>query len=185
MRNITEIYSPKNNFWNEVPQFLIIEPFLTFHKNDKSRSKTVSSNVMWAISLVNHPKSDIYYVSDKLSQVGATMLGDKDFNWAKYDHITEAFIEAALTQAEKSQLSWEDRMRSRDDFLKGKVYSFDYYGEDGSLVKGIAEDLDKMASRTAKLYTEYFSIKKLLEEEKNKSSRKGSKMESLTDGGSI
>jgi hypothetical protein len=174
MRNLTELYNPSLSFWDAAPQLLIIEPFTTFHKNDKSRGKKYTSNIMWAIALLNHPESDIYYVSDKFKQVSRTMMGDEDFDWNKYSKYIDAFIDAALTEGYKSLASQEDVMKRRSAFMKSQEYTLES-----------AAELDRMLANTAKIYDQYFAIKKRLEEEKATAAQKGSKMESLSDSAQI
>lgn len=185
MRNIPELYNPNLIFWEVFPQFLLVDPFTKFHKNDKSRKKTFSSNIMWAISLLLHPDSEIYNVSDKYEQINKTMMGDKDFDWSKYQEHMDEFVNIALSQGKKSLVAMNDRLRNRDAFLKEQTYSFDYYNDQGKLVKGTADQLDAMEARTAKLYEQYFKIQKELEAEKSSASKRGSKMESLSDSNQI
>ena len=185
MRNITNIYSKNINFWEELPQFTLIEPLKTLYKNDKSRSKITTSTIMWAIALIHHPGSDIYYVSDKVQQISKSLLDDENFDWKKYSEHISAFIDASMTQAQKSKVEMEKRLKNRDEFLSEQKYSFDYYNDSGRLVKGTADQLDAMEGRTHKLYENYFKIQKELETEEKDASRKGSKMESLSDSAAI
>lgn len=187
MRNILESYSPGKNFWDENPQFSTINPFKQFNKSDKSRSKVESSNIMWAIALINHPKSDLYYVSSKEEIVAKNMLSVKDADidafWNKHKELCDAFIDMSLTQAEKSLVSWEKRLKQRDAFLSEQVYTFGYVDDNGIEYKDNTKSFDDMQSKTAKFYEEYFKIKKELLEEVT--SNKNKKEKSATSDGSI
>lgn len=185
MRNITESFNLTNNFWDFNPQFLAIPLFEKLHKSDKSRGKKTSSNIMWAITLCNHPESDIYYYSDKENKV-YKMVKDKSFKLEDYVEHIEAFKDMCLTQAQKSLVAWEDRLRDRDSFLADQEYHFGYVDKDGVEYKSNVKELDEMAGRTAKLYQEFAKIGKEIAEEKLEDKRgKGNKIKSATDAGEI
>jgi len=179
MRNLVENFSPKNNFWEENPQFQVVGPMKRLHKNDKSRGKKDSSDLMWAIALIYHPKSDLYYVENKEGVIAKDMLGIKDSEidsfWEKNKEIVDFFIDMALTQTEKSLVSWEKRMRQRDEFLSEQTYTFGWTDEEGNEHKDNTKSFDDMQSKTAKFYEEYFKIKKELMEEESVSKNKKEK----------
>jgi tRNA(Ile)-lysidine synthase TilS/MesJ len=179
MRNIIQNYNPKNNFWEENPQFQIVQPFKRFYKNDKSKGKRDSSELMWAIALIHYPKSDLYYIEDKDSVIARDLLGVKESEiesfWDKHKELIDFFVEMALTQSEKSLVSWEKRMRQRDRFLSEQVYTFGTVDEDGTEHKDNTKSFDDMQSKTAKFYEEYFKIKKELTEEESVSKNKREK----------
>ena len=187
MRNIVENYNPKSNFWETNPQFTAINPFKKLYKGDKSKGKKDSSDLMWAIALIYHPKSDLYYVENKEVIIAKDRLdipeADIDNFWEKRQDIVDAFIDCSLTQAEKSLLSWEKRLRQRDAFLSEQTYTFGYTDADGVEYRDNTKSFDDMQSKTAKFYEEFFKIRKeLLEEE---AVNKGKKERSATADGSI
>lgn len=169
MRNIVENYTPGCNFWEDNPQFTSIGEFKNLYKSDKSKSKKDSSLTMWAIALCYHPKSDLFYVGNKLELIAKDMLSikDKDIDkfWDEHKSIVELFIETTTTQAEKSLVSWDNRLKKRDEFIDGQDYTFGYTDEDGVEYKDNTKALDDMCSKTAKFYEEYFKIQKDLKEE--------------------
>lgn len=183
MRNLTQNFSPENNFWEYNAQFKVAPPFKQLFNSDKSRNKVNSSNIMWAIALCYHPKSDLYYLNDKEERV-FDMVKDKSFKLEDYKEHVNNFKDMCLTQAEKSLSTWESRMKERDDFIASIQYTLDAYDDFGKLKKGSASQLDTMAANTYKLYQDYFKIKKeLLDEEQVKG--KGGKNKSLSDAGDI
>lgn len=192
MRNVTENFDIDTIFWDYNPQFKIVSPFKSLYNSDKSRGKKNSSNIMWAIALCYHPKSDLYNLDDKEVRV-FEMIKDKSFKLKDYTEHIEEFKNAALSQSEKSLVAWDDRLRSRDSFLEGQEYTFGYdeifYDNDGESTtrsfKSNVKDLDDMLARTAKLYQEYFKIKKELNEEDQTSKGRGGKNLSLSDSGDI
>lgn len=184
MRNITENFNLNNNFWDYNPQFKIVSPFKELFNSDKSRGKKTSSNIMWAISLCYHPESDLYNLPDKDIRV-FDMVKDKSFKLEDYDEYVELFKDMCLSQAQKSLEAWDSRMKQRDRFLKDQEYTFDQYNDLGRVDKGTADQLDKMAANTGKLYQEFFKIKKDLNEEEQTAKGKGGKNLSLSDSGDI
>lgn len=187
MKNVSELYNQKSNFWEVNPEFTAINPFKKFYKADKDRTKIKSSNVMWAISLAYHPKSDLYYVDDKDVIIARDVCGIKESNidgfWSEHKELVDFFMNMSLTQAEKSLLSWESRMKQRDQFLSEQSYTFGYVDEDGNEHKDNTKSFDDMQSKTAKFYEEYFKIRKELREEEILV--KGKKEKSATAGGEI
>ena len=169
MRNIVENYTPDANFWEMNPQFTVINPFRSIWKSDKSRGKKSTSDIMWVIALCYHPRSDLYSITNKEEFIVSSYLGIKDQSkieqfWTENKHLVDAFVDAALTQAEKSLIAWENGMKDRDKFLSEQKYSFGYI-KDGVEYKDNTASLDNMRSKTARMYDEYFKIKRELDEE--------------------
>jgi hypothetical protein len=187
MRNIVENYNKNANFWELNPQFIAINPFKQLYKTDKSKDKKESSLIMWAIALAYHPKSDLYYIEDKEEKLAKDLVGikksDIDTFWNNNKFLVDAFIDAALSQAEKSLISWEKRLKQRDAFLAEQQYTFGYVDEEGVEYKDNTKAFDDMQSKTAKFYEEFFKIKKELQDEEILS--RGKKEKSATAGGEL
>jgi len=172
----------KANFWELNPNFAIILD--EFYDKDKTKYKSKSSTIMWAFYLVYHPKSDFYNLPDKKTLVKDKFLKDSNFKWEDYKEIENVFRNVALTTAERSLVLWNELMEQRMDYLKAQKYYFDYFDDNGKLIKGTAEQLDKAFGATPKMYADYDKIKKSLQEEEYKTS-KGNKIKSLTDAKEI
>lgn len=187
MRNILENYNPKNNFWEEHPQFMAMGPCKKLYNADKSKNKVESSMLMWGIALCYLPSSDLYYVGNKEELIARDFLSVKgastDKFWDKYKDIIDFFVEATLTQAEKSLVSWEKRLKQRDEFLEQQNYTFGYIDADGVEYRDNTKALDDMGSKTGKFYEEYFKIQKELKEEE--ASSKNKKIKSSTASGEL
>ena len=192
MHNITESFDLDNIFWDFNPQFKIVSPFKELFNSDKSRGKKTSSNIMWAISLCYCPDSDLYNLPDKEVRV-FDMVKDKSFKLEDYKEHIELFKDMSLTQAQKSLAAWDDRLRDRDRFLAEQEYHFGYdetyYDTNGEAniksFRSNVKELDEMFARTAKLYQEYFKIKKELEEDDQIKKGRGGKNLSLSDADEI
>lgn len=170
MRSLVENYNPKLIFWEEFRSFKDVEPFSSLYKKDKSPGKRISSMKMWAVSLAYDLNSDFYNMPNKFENIKKAMEANHrmKLNWDEINELKEAMYDMFLDQAERSLLEWEKRMQERDAFLKEQSWSFDIYDDSGRIIKGTAEQLDKMHSQTAKHFTEYEKIYKLVKELKLK-----------------
>jgi hypothetical protein len=189
MVNITQSYSPKNNFWEFNTQLMEVPVFKKLYKADRSNSKKASSDLMWAIALINHPKSDLYHIVGKEEKVSESILGISakalDSYWADKKDLVEEFINASTTQAERSLADWCEYMKKRDIYLKNTRYYFDEYKTDSDgnnilsktgqevLLKGTAEQLDKAWLASKAMWADYDKIiKAVLEEESIEGTKK-------------
>jgi len=187
MRNPLENYNETNNFWEYNPQYKII--FKDLYNKDKSKNKEKSSDLMWGLLLYIHPKSDFYNLEDKETLIARDIIKDTKFNWSKQRDLLKRLQEIILTQAEKSLVVWDETLKKRDEFIHSQEFTLDAYIEDPNtgkqrLMKGTADQLDKMLANTVKLYDEYEKVRKLLLEEEQKKGR-GNKLLSLSDSGDI
>ncbi len=181
--------NPKMNFWEIYPLFKEISIFKKLYKGDTSRLKNKTSKIMWGIAMAEHPRSDLYNVSNKRELIKKDIIKFKEFEWDDYEEHIILFIDMVTTQAEKSLISWNNRIKKRDQFLEEQEYTFGYevLDQDGALLRkfgGNTKELDTMLSNTAKIYNEYFQIKKELEKDDIKRG-KANKPKSATDAGEI
>lgn len=188
-------YYKGNNFWESFPEFRVIEVFDDFYKKDSSKNKTYSSDIMWAIVFCLRKESPMYNLPDKWD-LAAKDIVHETINWDNYENIIGMFKSVHMTQAERSLLAWEELMFKRDKYLKAQEYYFDQYAvnEDGDnivsktgqfiTVKGTADQLDKAFSTTPKMYSDYYKIKKEIEEDEIKRG-KGNKPKSASDANEI
>jgi hypothetical protein len=195
MRNIVDQYRPDVSFWDVVPEFKTIEPTMELYNSDRSVNKKNSSITMWAIALLIDPKSIFFNLPNKKEVLARDHLKNENFDWDSIDNLIKLYSDCQLTQAEKSLIAWDEMMKRRDTFIKSQDYSLDSYqlDEEGGnilirnkpvIIKGTADQLDKMASNTAKYYADYAKVKKDLEEEYIKRGR-GNKVISLSDNNEI
>ena len=138
----------------------------------------------------------MYNLPNKWELASRDIIKDKDFNWDKVEDIVELFKQSCMSQAERSLLAWEELMKKRDKYLKSKEYYFDEYLLDDNgdnvvsktgrfiTVKGTADQLDSAFSTTPKMYSDFYKIKKEIEEDEIKRG-KGNKPVSLTDANEL
>jgi len=181
MINIPEPFKGTENFWELNSQYIMV--FDTFYNKDKSKDKTKSSNIMWAFSFKLHPDSVFYNLPAKEDVIRDKFLKDPKFKWNAYSKEESLFHSTILTEATRALVGWDETMKKRRVFLNKQEFTLDEYKE-GKLVKGAADQLDKMLANTAKLYQDYSKIQKDLKEEKLKKG-KGNKPLSSSDANRI
>jgi len=125
-------------------------------------------------------------------ELAAKDIVKKEIDWDKYDSIVNLFKNVSMTQAERSLLAWEELMGKRDKYLKNQDYYFDQYAVDKNgnnilsktgqevTIKGTAEQLDRAFGVTPKMYSDFFKIKKEIEEDDIKRG-KGNKPKSISE----
>jgi hypothetical protein len=189
-------YYKGNNFWEVFPEFRIIEEFSTLYNEDKSKNHEYSSNLMWAISFCLKKESPMYNLPNKWELAAKDIVFDYKLKWDKYDNIIMVFKQSQMTQAERSLLAWEELMFKRDKYLKEQEYYFDQYltNKDGDnvlsktgqfiTVKGTADQLDRAFSTTPRMYSDYYKIKKEIDDDEIKRGR-GNKVKSMSDTNEI
>ena len=189
-------YQKGNIFWDVCPEVRAIEIFNSFYDKDKSKHHENSSNIMWAIVFCLRKESPMYNLPNKWELAARDIAMHDKLDWSKHDDLIMAFKGSFMTQAERSMLAWEELMYKRDQYLKTQEYYFDEYMTDdngdniksrtGQLIlkKGTAEQLDRAFSTTPKMYSDYYKIKKEIEDDEIKRGR-GNKVKSLSDAGDI
>jgi hypothetical protein len=106
------------NFWDTYPELKMAPGLDKLYKEDKSKGKEESSQLMWAIDLCENLDSKYYRNPDKYSLIAKTVLKDPKFKWKSYQKIIEFYRECCLTQAERSLTSWNETMKLRDASVK-------------------------------------------------------------------
>lgn len=128
-------------------------------------------------------ESDFYNLPNKEKKILSAIKKnhDVDVNLEELSELCDDFYNMTLSQADKSLMEWERRMKERDAFLKKQKWSFDTYNEEGKLLKGTADQLDKMHSQTAKHFLEYEKIYHMVQElrTKDENAKKKSNVEEL------
>lgn len=158
-----------SNYWKIDPQLKAVEPFATLFKNDKSKGKGNSSQIMWAISLFCDPESRLFKLTKKRKQeIIEKDYYKKELDWGKYKEHIETYTSLYTTQAIRSLVNWEEKLQERDAFLKEVPYTLE-----------TGDTLDKMLSNTSKLYDLYEKILERLKEEESEGITKGGRTESL------
>lgn len=183
-------WNTDENFWQLHPVAKTIGQFQNLYKADKSRNKENSSQLMWAIALACDPNKNNFYRNinyvERKELIKTDYLKDKDFNWEHKTivELTETYEKLCLTIAEKELIRFEEKLNQRGNFLESADYSFDTYSEEnGKVLKGTADQLDKMMVNTGKLYDHLESIKDKMSDDEARGNLRGGEVESASESG--
>lgn len=184
-------WNTDENFWELHPIMKTLKNFQKLYKSDKSRGKSNSSSMMWAIALAVDPNKNNPYrnltVEDKRNIIKEDFLQDRDFNWEHKTviELIEDYENLCLTIPERELIRFEEKLYQRGKFLESADYTFDEYDENGKVLKGTADQLDKMMVNTGKLYEHLSKIKESIAELEAKGSLRGGSVESASEEGLI
>jgi hypothetical protein len=193
MESLTRNFNTGDNFWETNPIFLTVSTFEEFYKEDKTKGKNKSSQIMWAIAFLIDPHEHNVWrnlsESDKKLLIIDDYLKSKTFKWSDYQHLIDEYFKRALTSPERDYYELIDKMEERKNFIKNTPYTLDAYETDeetgrSRLIKGNAKDLDKMVVDTVKLYEQLEVVREKLEKSKQGDGEtKGGMQESATEKG--
>ena len=102
---ILEGFDTDVNFWKLHPQLKVPLPFASIYKEDKSKSKSKSSQIMWAIALLVDPDSKFSNISypTRKDIIAKDHLKDEKFDWGKYKEAM-VYYERSLVSPAKGNL---------------------------------------------------------------------------------
>ena len=115
------------NFWKIYPQFKI--SFGNLYSKDKSKDKTDSSKIMWAIALfADNSKTNIYRnlsLQERMNLIAEDYLKNPKFDWRSVDNEIELYKKLNLTKNQRNLLDIEDKLDQRTTVLKNTSYNID------------------------------------------------------------
>lgn len=151
-------------------KFDLTDDFFSLNPAFKTEFKPYSSEEMWAVSILEHKDSPYSNFSrrEKLDVISQTFK-----NVEVSEELIDKFNSITLSKAQKFLKSWERKLEEREDFIASLEYNEDTF-----------EMLDKMMSSTEKLWKQYLSILKQVEQEAD-SETLGGQEESLSEKGII
>jgi hypothetical protein len=150
----TEVFDTDRNYWENFPEAKVHPKFQSLYKSDTSKKKLKSSNIMWAIHLISHPKSLMYHDPNK--QENIKNLLPPDWDWKTNESLLDTYKGLMLTEAQKALIDWDEMIKKRSTYLKNQDYDI----ENGS-------DLDKLHRNTYAIYKDYQKICEELTNEEN------------------
>ncbi len=189
--SITKQWNTQENYWVLNPMMLTIREFKELHEKDKKKSKEVSSKMMWAIAMVVDPHEENPWrntsLEDRKVLIAEDFLEDVDFPWEDDDIqlLINTYKNRCLTIGEKALIDLEDKLADRAEFIAGTKYSMDSYDDNGKVIKGTADQLDKMMVNTHKIYEQMEKVKGMLDKEAIESQGRGGAQESASEQGLI
>lgn len=174
MSDIPAKYTPKANFWESNGQFLTIGIFKDFYKKDKSKNKKDSSELMWAIAFIYDKDSEHNSLpeDERIALITEEFLERKP-QWDKYEDVINAYIKLTTSTLERAIIDMEKKFWERNKFLQDTGYT-----------EKNSDKLDKMFTNTGSILDSIEKLKKLLDQEKDGTTRGGIE-ESASEKGEI
>lgn len=162
------------NFWKVNPQLIIPEVFNKLYKEDKSKDKADSSQIMWAIALIYDPESK--FINIPLKDRKTLVLKDylKNPKQELPQKAVELYEHLNITPAKRQLIEWSRIMDEKSEFLRTKKYN-----------EATWDMIEKMLSSNTKLYSELERISDMLEREGGEGVVKGGTMESASEKGDL
>lgn len=161
------------NFWEVHPQLKLLGAFKTFYNKDKTKGKSRSSMLMWAIFLIYDPLSDFFSftLDEKISMISKDFLEFK-FIEDDYKDVVEFYQSALMTPAKRQLYVWNRKLDEKTAYLETLKY------ENDSL------KIESLLKTNKTLYDDYEAIQKRIAQETQGVTQGGSE-ESLSEKGEI
>lgn len=172
---ILEGFDVEANFWNLNPQLKVPTPFADILKEDRSKTKSKSSQIMWAIALLVDPDSKFSNISYNTRKdiISKDYLKIEKFDWAKYKDAIVFYERSLVTPAKRQLMVWNKKMDEKTLYLDELTY------EDN------ADTIEGLLKTNVKLFEDYERLLKLVDKENNEGSTKGGAEESASEKGLI
>lgn len=190
MTSMVKIWAPSENYWEIHPMTKDMRAFKFLYNRDKSKNKKESSKLMWAIAMCVDPHQDNAYknmpIKTKRNLIADDHLGDPKFDWEHPEIVglCDTYIKHCLTLAEKELIRYEAKLVQRGEFIDKVDYTMDSYDEHTKkVIKGTADQLDKMMLNSSKIFAEIDNIKEKLAKEEMDGQLKGGATESAAESG--
>jgi hypothetical protein len=168
----------RKNFWKLYPSFKTPKEYQDLYKNDKSKGKVRSSDIMWACHFVydktKHNPWRNYDEDDRIDVINTDILNNQKFKWKPYLVVLEAVKIDLLDEMERMYYALVDKMDQRTKMLKDAVYTIES-----------AKSIDDIYLRTDKLRIELNRMKEAMDGRDEDGQTKGGRRESPGERGDI
>lgn len=166
------------NFWELYPQMRLPVAFSSLYEKDKSKGKTESSKIMWAIAMLvdNSEENKFRNLSedDRKLLIKSDYIGDDSFDFDNYKEAVKQYSELHLSKLEAELRRQELKLEERAKFINDTLYDLE-----------TGDKLDKFLLNTTKLYEQIDLLKDKIRLEKDSGTIRGGRVESHTERGLI
>jgi len=168
-------FNTEDNFWKVNPQLKIPKLFAAILSKDKSKGKSKSSQIMWAIALLVDPDSKFSNISleNRKKMIKEDFLRLEKFDWKEVQEACHYYEELLVTPTRRQLSIWKKKMDEKSIFLDSLTYEEDF------------ETIEKLLATNVKLFTDYDRLLKMVEKEKDDGATKGGAVESASESGLI
>lgn len=179
-RKAVKHFDPEMNFWECGAELKAFPKFKELYNGDKSKNKSVSSNIMWYVYFV----SDINSIAAnqsieerkeyfRLEYVDCLKDVDKVPN-EELEELCDEYKKITETPAMRQMRIWELKMLEKTKLMEDTPYDLNTW-----------EALDKMMKSNVEAYKSYSQIMEQLSKDDGSTHAKGGGERSLTDQGLI
>jgi hypothetical protein len=149
--------------------------FSNIYKEDKSKSKTKSSQIMWAIALLVDPDSKFSNISytNRKDMISKDYLKLENFDWDKYKDAIMFYERSLISPAKRQLMVWNKKMDEKTIYLDTLTYE-----ENADTIEGLLKT-------NVKLFEDLERLLRLVDKEKNEGATKGGAEESASEKGLI
>lgn len=189
LEGIIANFDPEKNFWEEYPRMLNYKPFKDFYNRDRSISpynKHRSSKEMWGFAYLYDMGSanELRNFSEERRKelIARDILNTPNYDWGKEKEVMELMQNLCQPPPQRALYELINKLDQRSVFISTTDYTLDSFSENGKLIKGTADQLDKMMVNTNKIFEQIEFWQKKMREERD--SRKRTQ-QSLTDTGEL
>lgn len=178
MESLLSNYNEKANFWKLYPTFLAPKILKELHDNDRSKNKTSSSNIMWALSFMFDKTAENPYrflqKEDRIEVINEDILNNSKFDWEQYKELVEYVKIIYMTEIERTYYSFIEKMEQRRKLIEDSEYTLES-----------ADSLDKIIKNTESVRKEVENLEKLVHLQETEGKTKGEIILSATEKGQI
>jgi len=178
MESLLGNYTDKTSFWKLYPTFIKPKIYNDLYKSDKSKSKSKSSQIMWAVVFIYDKTAVNPYknlqLDEKIQVINEDILNNSEFNWEPYEKLLQFSENLFMTEIERSYYSYLNKMEERRKLIEDTAYTLKN-----------AEALDKMIKSTEQIRKELENLEKLVNLQESGSKTKGDIIESASEKGLV
>lgn len=147
------------SFWELNSQLSEIGPFKKLYSSDKTKGKNKSSQIAWGVFL--YAETSERSLLARVEHEEKVEILKNDFGLDLENEIHQECIEFYrkyyLTPAEKMLIKYEDFLQKRIDYITSQDYNLE-----------TAEQIDRIAGNSKKIWDDYLKVKAEFEKEKQK-----------------
>lgn len=178
MESVLSNYEEGKNFWKLYPSYKVPKLYKQLYTNDKSKGKSASSNLMWALHFLFDKSEDNPWArfdqESRVEVINEDVLLKKEFNWKPYSELMDYTQNMLWDEMDRMYYTLVNKMDQRSTLLKDTDYSIEN-----------AASLDKLFISTDNLREELKKMKDGLTGKGNAGKSKGGMPESAGEKGEI
>lgn len=161
------------NFWKLYPSWKTPKVYNDLYKNDKSKGKTKSSNLMWAVvHMFDKSEANPYRnmdSQDRLDVINEDILEMPDFKWENYKEIVEFTKMLFYSEEERNLYTFLEFVEIRRKFIEDAMQNMSL---------GNLKELDDAVKRNAVNMNEIERLRNVVEQKADEGKTKGDIIES-------